>query len=157
MGKGRTSVGGMPSVCGQRVSSVCEEAMTSTQGECRVPEGAHTDRNDLKNAALAAASAALGITELPEPVSCRPPSFLPMLSTEATAAPLPKAGVQVCSREAEACSSSAGDSKSLRSRPSDVRQVRRVGGNNGNTKKGSPTKQASNLSQSQIDANWDAL
>lgn len=155
MDKGRISVGDMPSVCGQRVSSVCDEAMTSIPGECRAPEAKLSDRGHLKSAALAAASAALGITELPEPASFRAPSFLPTLGNEASTS-LPKAGVQVCSREAEACSSTAGDSKLQGSRHGDVRPVRRVV-TGSTTKKSSPGKQASNLSQSQIDANWDAL
>lgn len=155
MDKGRASVGGMQSVCGQRVSSGCDEAMTSIQGECTIPE-AQNDINHLKSAALAAASAALGIglSELPEPASFRAPSFLPMLCSEAT---VPKAEFQASSRVTEGCSSAVSDSKLLSSRQTDVRGTRRVAGV---TKKSSPGKQAPNLSQlsqSQIDANWDSL
>jgi hypothetical protein len=158
MGRGRPSGSGMLSVPGHRASDSCEEAMCSTQGECTAHEGAQNDIEQLKRAALAAATSALGITELPEPASFRAPSFLPMLGNEAPAASTNKAEVPISLTGVagssltgtESCSDAASYCKLQRPQATLSCKKRQAG----------PIKQASGtsqLTQSQIDANWDAL
>lgn len=143
----------MNSMCGQRVSSECDEAMTSTQGECTEHEAAQNDRDHVKSAALAAAAGALGLSELPDPISFRSPSFLPKLGSEASA---PKAA-SMSITEAQA-SSTAVVVEGADSAAGNTRLKRGAAGRS--VKKRGAAKQSSNpsqLSQSQIDANWDAL
>lgn len=146
MSKRSASVVGGPSMCGQHVSAG-GEAISSPQGECSAIE-AHNDRHRLKSAALAAAGAALGITELPDPATFRTTSFLPMIGSEASVAPLVKSKVQASTNLTEDRKEDAGSK--LRTRKEFRCSKRRS----------SPFKQGScpsQLTQSEIDANWDAL
>lgn len=138
------SIGGTQSMCGQRPRSGAEETMNPVERSPR-QEAGQDNQDSLKSAALAAATAELGLSELPEAAFFRSSSALP-------------------SAPSQQCATVPGTEKDVNPKhrvETNVTHKGRVPPIQGNRKKlrdsAKPGIGSSQLTQSQLDANWDAL